>query len=126
MMSIENDYHYRHWQRMMAEFQDNVALHLEHPDLDWDRARLVNECRLIQYDIEKCRFQMRAYEDFSEGRTATLRNPTGDALHALAKRMWADAGRIIEKRISARESSDKRETPTATGPRPRPCSHRRL
>lgn len=99
MMHIENDYHYRHPQRMLAECQDNVAWHLQNPNPDWDHARLANEYRLILYQIEQCRFQLHAYEDFNEGRTNTLHDPTGAELRALEKRMWANAGRALEKRL---------------------------
>ena len=64
---------------------------LVRPPWCWNR-------HLILYQIEQCPFQLRAYEDFNEGRTNTLHDPTGAELRALEKRMWANAGRALEKR----------------------------
>ena len=109
MMHIESDYHYRNTQRLMGKFQDDIAYMLDCPPAGWDAERVESQCRDMQFQVERFRFQMRAYEDVQEGRTEQIHNPTGEELRALEFRMWDAACRTV-----ARLKSERAEANPAT------------
>ena len=91
MMTIQNDYHYRTTQGLLQAFQDTIE-HLQiHPPPNMDAERVESECRVMRYQIEKFRFQLRAYEDAQAGRTCPTRDMTDDELAELERSLYHTA-----------------------------------